>query len=82
MATYMDGMEGGKHNSDNIETSYHLHPKRKKPIVKPIKHYHFFVSENGKPIKKQFTNHAAALISAKKYGVTAFFDENAKSYTV
>ena len=31
MATYMDGMDGGKHNSDNIEVSYN-------PMYKQIEH--------------------------------------------
>jgi hypothetical protein len=82
MATYMDGIEGGKHNSDDCEASFYLHPKRKKPIVKNVTNYHFFISENGKAVKKQFTNRNAALISAREHGVTAFFDENAKTYTV
>ena len=81
MATYMDGMDGGKQNSDNCEARFHLHPKRKKPIVKDVIHYHFFISENGKEVKKQFTNYSAALVSARENKVDKFFDENGNYYT-
>lgn len=81
MANYVDGMDGGKHNSDNAVASFYAKPK-KRIIVKPIIHYHFYTTENGKMVKKQFSNHAAALVCAKENKVGEFFDENGMNYTV
>jgi hypothetical protein len=36
MANYMDGMDGGKHNSDNIEASFTPKPKSLKDVLHKV----------------------------------------------
>ena len=53
MATYMDGMDGGKHNSDNIEATFHT-SSMDQVYVEYGQEY------NGRPIREGQCPHCAS----------------------